>query len=84
MGNLVDKFKNLRKNIASLSEKKARIEGKKEQKLLELKEKYGIITMEEAEEKLGELAEKIETQENQLQKLLKELEEIVELAEGKV
>ena len=40
MDNLVNKFKQLKKDIASLSEKKARIAGKKEQKLLELKEKY--------------------------------------------
>ena len=81
MDNLVDKFKELKKAIASLSEKKARLEGKKEQKLLELKEKYDIISIEKAEEKRDKLTEEIEAKEEHLEKLLKELEDIVGKAE---
>jgi hypothetical protein len=79
--NLLEKFKIVKKDIISLSEKKARNKGMQEQKLQELKEKFGVSSIDQAEIKLGEMAEKNESDEKILRTKLEELDIIVEKAE---
>ena len=77
----VERFKQAKKTITALAEKKTRIEAQKELKLADLLKHHGVATIEEAEKLQQELLEKVEEQEKDIKKLSAELEDIVEKAE---
>ena len=81
MSDIITKFKSAKRTISDLKDRKAKIEGKKEQILSELKEKYSIMTIEEADVKLEEMtAEQMEL-ENKINDSLKKMNVIIEEAD---
>ena len=81
MADLVAEFKAHQKVLIDLSEKKARVEGQRDIKLAELKKKYGVTTVAEAELKFAKMSEEIEQLETQLRTKIDELDSIIEKAE---
>ena len=80
MDSLQDRVKQIKQDISDLSEKKAKLVGKEEQKLHELIDKFGIDNLDSAEKLLNELIAKIETNESTLSGLCDELDSIIESA----
>lgn len=81
VSNLESDFKVIKRNIATLIEKKAKLVGKEEQKLAELLEKFNITNLDDAEKLMDKLSSDIELDEKKLLEIKDELENIVEKAE---
>ena len=81
MSDIITKFKEAKRTIALLKDKKSKIEGKKEQILSELKEKYSIMNIEEAQVKLEEMTNEHMELETKINNCLEEMNSIIEKAE---
>ncbi|MEK0346436.1 MAG: hypothetical protein QQN65_06355 [Nitrosopumilus sp.] len=79
--NVVQRLKEKEIQIKSLQEKKSRLEGKKEQLLSDLKEKFGVATLEEGQKLLEQKKTKLAEVEERIDGLLEKMDEIVEGAE---
>lgn len=79
--NTVDKLKEKEEQIKSIQEKKSRLEGKREQLLSDLKTKFDVTTLEEAERLLKDMKTELDDVEEKMDALLEEMDKIVEGAE---
>ena len=77
MSTLLDQFRAKKKEISTLQEKKSRAEGRLEQEMSKLKEKYGVNSVEEANKKIEELAMKLDEEESKHLSEIKELDDII-------
>lgn len=71
--NLSDKLMSIKKKIDEAKTRKAQLEGKLEALMSELKSKYGVSTIEEADQKIVNLGNQIQLWEEEIEKGLKEL-----------
>lgn len=74
---IVERFNTSKKALAGLQEEKARIDGKKEQKLAELVDKFGVSNVEEAQELVKTMGDDLDKHEALLKTSVTELEQIV-------
>jgi len=83
MASILEQLKDKREHIQRLKNKKAKLEGQKEQLLSQLKDKFGLSSIEEAEAKLSELEKKRDEYKSRLVELDKKMSEIIGEAERK-
>jgi len=83
MPSIIERLKDKREHIQRLKNKKAKLEGQKEQLLNQLKDKFGLSSIEEAEAKLSELEKKRDEYKSRLVELDKKMSEIIGEAERK-
>lgn len=74
---LVERFKRLQEEEQEHKERIARATGKRDQLLAQLKESFGISTLEDAECKLHSLQQDIARREKRAAKLITEIEELI-------
>ena len=82
MSDIITKFKEAKRTISLLKDKKSKIEGKKEQIFSELKEKYSIMNIEEAQVKLEEMTKEHMELENKITDSLEEMDNIIKKAQA--
>ena len=75
--NVLDRLKNLSENIEDLKSRKSKLEGKREQLLSQLKEKFDVESLEDAERLLKELEGKRKRLENSILNIVEELERVI-------
>lgn len=74
MDDLVERFKRLQKQEQEHKEELARLSGKRDQLMAQLKEDFGISTLEEAEAKLQAMKKGISRREARCEKLIGQIE----------
>jgi len=76
--NAVEKLREKENQIKTLQEKKSRLEGRKEQLLSDLKEKFKVTTLEAAQKLLEEKRTELTKVEDKVNGILNEMDEIIE------
>jgi chromosome segregation ATPase len=74
----VEELEDIKEKIDELKSKKTKSQGALEQLLSQLKEEFGVTTVEAAQEKQDKLSQDIERDKTRRDSLLKELEEITD------
>lgn len=77
MSEILTKYKTIKQTISGLISQKSRIEGKKEQILSDLQEKFSILNIEDAQASLEKMSEEHSVMEMRIAELVKELEKII-------
>jgi predicted transcriptional regulator len=77
MPDIVSKLKECEKKIRSLQQEKAKQEGRRQQLMNQLKETFGIDSIEQAVEELGKLQTGVENNEANLKKIISNMEDII-------
>ena len=82
MADILKQLKQKKTEIEDLQRKKERQEGQKEQILLQLKEKFGVTSIEEGEEKSEELSKKLVGNRKELEELDEKMAKIIQEAQS--
>jgi predicted transcriptional regulator len=83
MLDILSQLKDKKKQIDELKQKKTRLDGSQDQLLKDLKTKFGLSTVEEAENKLEELKKELERKNDELVNLNCEMDKIISFAQKK-
>lgn len=77
MSDILIQLNSKKKQITDLQNKKARLDGQKEQLLKDLKTRFSLSSKEESEEKLGDLKKELAKNEDKLVSTDKKMGEII-------
>jgi len=80
MNNLLDELNQKRQEIEDLQRQKAKQEGRRDQLLKQLKEKFNVSSVKEGKEKLDDLHKKLAQYKERLEELCERMEEIISSA----
>lgn len=74
---LIERFKRLQKEEQEHKERIARLTGKRDQLMAQLKESFGISSLDEAERKLASLQQDVARREKRVAKLVADMENAI-------
>jgi predicted mannosyl-3-phosphoglycerate phosphatase (HAD superfamily) len=83
MPDILTQLREREKTIHDLQQKKARLDGQREQLLKQLKSESGVETIDKATEKLEEIKKGIEENEARLIRLREKMDTVIKQAENK-
>ena len=76
------KLKRLQREIGEIQTNRARLEGKKEQMMNDLKTKFGVSNLTEAKKKLSEFEKELDSCNTKVENVIEKMEKVVEVAGG--